>query len=97
MTQIYLHAVNCILFKLIFNDHFIQQYFTPEAMLPPVLNEQEQALLGVAALEFFQSEKSHVGSSDGNASVGGGALASDLYLNRKNYYQLFSFCFYYIS
>jgi acetyl/propionyl-CoA carboxylase alpha subunit len=68
-----------------FDTHFIQQYFTPEAMLLPVLNEQEQALLGVAALEFFQSEKSHVGSSDGNASVGGGALASDWYLNRKNY------------
>jgi acetyl-CoA carboxylase, biotin carboxylase subunit len=68
-----------------FDTHFIQQYFTPEAMLPPVLNEQEQALLGVAALEFFQSEKSRVGSSDGNASVGGGAVASDWYLNRKNY------------
>jgi hypothetical protein len=54
-------------------------------MLPPVLNEQEQALLGVAALEFFQSEKALVGSSDGNASVGGGAVASDWYLNRKNY------------
>ena len=68
-----------------FDTHFIQQYFTPESMLPPVLNEQEQALLGVAALEFFQSEKSLVGSSDGNASVGGGAVASDWYLNRKNY------------
>ena len=68
-----------------FDTHFIQQYFTPEAMLPPVLNEQEQALLGVAALEFFQSEKALVGSSDGNASVGGGAVASDWYLNRKNY------------
>ena len=67
-----------------FDTHFIQQYFTPEAMLPPLLDEQEQALLGVAALEFFHREKSQNGSS-ADISSNGGAVTSDWYLNRKNY------------
>ena len=67
-----------------FDTHFIQQYFTPEAMLPPLLDEQEQALLGVAALEFFHREKSQNGSS-ADISSNGGAVSSDWYLNRKNY------------
>jgi acetyl-CoA carboxylase biotin carboxylase subunit len=67
-----------------FDTHFIQQYFTPEAMLPPLLGEQEQALLGVAALEFFHREKAQNGSS-ADISSNGGAVTSDWYLNRKNY------------
>jgi acetyl-CoA carboxylase biotin carboxylase subunit len=67
-----------------FDTHFIQQYFTPEAMLPPLLDEQEQALLGVAALEFFHREKAQNGSS-ADISSNGGAVSSDWYLNRKNY------------
>jgi acetyl/propionyl-CoA carboxylase alpha subunit len=67
-----------------FDTHFIQQYFTPEAMLPPLLDEQEQALLGVAALEFFHREKAQNGSS-ADISSNGGAVTSDWYLNRKNY------------
>ena len=67
-----------------FDTHFIQQYFTPEAMLPPLLGEQEQALLGVAALEFFHREKAQNGSS-ADISSNGGAVSSDWYLNRKNY------------
>jgi acetyl/propionyl-CoA carboxylase alpha subunit len=67
-----------------FDTHFIQQYFTPEAMLPPLLDEQEQALLGLAALEFFHREKAQNGSS-ADISSNGGAVTSDWYLNRKNY------------
>ena len=67
-----------------FDTHFIQQYFTPEAMLPPLLDEQEQALLGVAALEFFHREKAQNGSS-ADIYSNGGAVSSDWYLNRKNY------------
>jgi acetyl-CoA carboxylase biotin carboxylase subunit len=67
-----------------FDTHFIQQYFTPEAMLPPLLGEQEQALLGLAALEFFHREKSQNGLS-ADISSNGGAVTSDWYLNRKNY------------
>ena len=67
-----------------FDTHFIQQYFTPEAMLPPLLDEQEQALLGLAALEFFHREKAQNGSS-ADISSNGGAVSSDWYLNRKNY------------
>ena len=67
-----------------FDTHFIQQYFTPEAMRAPILDEQEQAFLGVAALEFFHREKAQNGSSV-DISSNGGAVTSDWYLNRKNY------------
>jgi acetyl/propionyl-CoA carboxylase alpha subunit len=67
-----------------FDTHFIQQHFTPEAMLPPLLDEQEQALLGLAALEFFHREKAQNGSS-ADIYSNGGAVSSDWYLNRKNY------------
>jgi len=67
-----------------FDTHFIQQYFTPEAMRAPILDEQEQALLGVAALEFFHREKAQNGSIL-DISSNGGAVTSDWYLNRKNY------------
>ena len=65
-----------------FDTHFIQQYFTPEAMQSKALSAQEHELLGLAAIDFFKGFNETEGQQPSESID---SVDRSWYLNRKKY------------